>query len=274
MKNFWKLEGAGNDFVFFESKPPARATAFVRELCDRRLGIGADGAVFLWSQKGRWQWSFRNPDGSEAEVCGNAARCVALWLFKRKPKAKQVEWRGLVGDFKGETKGRGYRVRWPLPPAAFRDLNPEFLEELTSGLNDRGLSGVYSVNVGNPHLVLLNHGEWNRQDRAASSAHLRSHPDLGPAGSNVTWVSKKGDDAKPIYEVVTFERGVEAETLACGSGALAAFQALRRYAEENGLAPPRRLDLRFPGGTLQVEESPEGLWLAGPAREVFRGELP
>lgn len=118
--------------------------------------------------------------------------------------------------------------------------------------------------------MLLNHEYWAPELRLANGPRLRSHSSLGKEGANVTWISLKNLSA------CTFERGVEAETQACGSGALAAFLALERYHQEKDPqnTPPPHLDFTFPGGVLGVERDPvhkETLWLIGKTRLVFEG---
>ena len=139
--------------------------------------------------------------------------------------------------------------------------------EFLLGFNDRGFAGAYLFDVGVPHLVLINFEVWNEQDRAANGSMLRAHESLGSEGANVTWLSRK------TFETVTFERGVEKETLACGSGAMAAFLAMEVMEKEQGDTPAKKYSLRFPGGTLTVFREASKLWLSGPVRVVFKGEL-
>lgn len=277
---FWKVEAAGNDFVFVAENPTARRSRlanFVRELCSRRFGVGADGAVFAWKEHSGWCWRFFNPDGSEAEICGNAARGMALWLHRTgRVRTKTLRWSSPIGEIRGVIESKSStRVQWPIPEAGARPLPEELLEELTMGFNDRGFAGALWISVGNPHLVLLNHDAWNEQDRRANSGKLRSHPTLGPSGANVTWLNlnpKAIGLPKDTISAVTFERGVEAETLACGSGGVAAFLAFEIYERENKRVPPTSQRIAFPGGVLKIERRKDGLWLSGPAKIVFEGK--
>jgi len=276
---FWKVEATGNDFVFINENPSIfakRVPQIVSELCSRRWGIGADGLVFAWKDRSGWHWRFFNPDGGEAEICGNAARGMAVWLHSTgRVKARKFGWSSPIGELHGAVlKKSTARVQWPIPEAGVRALPEDLIEELTLGFNDRGFAGALWISVGNPHLVLLNHDVWNEQDRLANSAKLRSHPALGPAGANVTWVNLKPGAGWPTGGVsaVTFERGVEAETLACGSGAVAAFLAMEAYDLENKRKPNPQRTIAFPGGLLQIERRKDGLWLSGAARVVFEGK--
>ena len=268
---FFKYQAAGNDFALFESV--ARPTpAQVRVLCARHFGIGADGIIVMHPESGarsavRWSWSYFNNDGSLAEICGNACRCVTHWLSVHKKAKGLIRFRAKPGIVQGRALRGAFEVTWPTGPLRTQAIPEDLYEELIMAFNDRGLAGAFWVNVGNPHLVLLNHGKWNEQDRAASSPKLRSHPALGIEGANISWLNLED------LRVVTFERGVEAETLACGSGALACFIALREHARSQQKSVPRTVNLGFPGGRLGVTLKGDELWLKGEAHLVYRGEI-
>ncbi len=269
---FWKLEGAGNDFIFFdfdpESKPELRSK--IPSLCLRHFGIGADGVVFVFQKQGHWTWRFFNQDASETDFCGNAARCVGRFLKLVKGVTDNpVSFLSPLGRFDlNSPKGDGGPLALTWPQQFKERTVSEDLLIMMSGLNDHGLSYVKLFEVGVPHLVLVNHESWFSEHRVGSSRILRKHQDLGPEGANITWVSGR------TLEVVTYERGVEAETMACGSGALAAFLTLeaKRLAENE--PAPKSLDLKFPGGLLSVERvGSDQLALIGPAELVFSGEV-
>ncbi len=272
MKKFVKLQASGNDFILFEVpesfKVNSKTKTLVSGLCDRHFGIGADGVIFLWKKNKGVFWRFFNSDGSETKVCGNATRCVCRYLLSEK-KAKTVEWDGLLGKFLGKKISQQlYSTSWTR--LEFDQVNlgvPDDLMELLTGFNDHGLAGAYFVNVGVPHLVLLNHEVWNPEQRFSHNALLRSFPSLGVEGANVTWVSLKTKGC------VTFERGVESETLACGSGALAAYYSVKEYRKSNNqMNADSDESFLFPGGLLTVEKDKNGsIWLKGQAMEVFRG---
>lgn len=275
ISEFWKVEAAGNDFVLYFREPPRSKSQLRRDVvgaCERHFGIGADGAIFVYLKQKKWKWSFFNSDGSQVDLCGNAARAVAAWIHNvgkklaKVPKGADIIWHGRLGEFRGRAgrKRDLWEVTWPLKRCEELPV-PEALADRAWALNENGLAGLYLFDVGVPHLVLLGFEDWNEDDRLAASVVFRSHPSLGAAGANVTWVQLH--DSK----TVTYERGVERETLACGSGALAAFLGLRAYARKKG---PLLLkaDLHFPGGTLQLRDEKGKFWLGGSARIVFRGE--
>ncbi|HVJ64741.1 MAG TPA: diaminopimelate epimerase [Bdellovibrionota bacterium] len=264
---FWKYQSEGNDFVMVHDVPRSKLqnAQIVRRLCDRVLGIGADGAIFLEKNKKGWQWNFFNEDGSTPKMCGNGAKCTAAWLRRHGDKrAKSWSWQTKLGTARGEA-GRGdlMWVRWPMPSSApDRSIVVE-LGEILEGLNERGLAYLAFIDTGIPHLVLVNHESWTDTDRSTVNEQLRHHRAFGKAGTNVTWHSL-GTGAS-----VTFERGVEGETLACGTGAIAIHRAL----EDMGRGK-KESQLQFPGGKLFVKRDAAGeLWLGGAPAEVFSGEL-
>jgi diaminopimelate epimerase len=268
---FCKLNGAGNDFVLFDKDPSKNSNqelqALVQRVCRLHFGVGADGAVFTWVQGGERHWRYFNSDGSETGVCGNAARCLAYWLSQGPEKNKtEWSWKGLQGTFRARKTAKGpIEVNWPLESKPLLKV-PDPVMDAMIAFNDHGLAGVHWIKAGVPHLVLTNHEVWNDQERLASNSSFRFHPTLGKEGANITWLSLK------TFDTVTYERGVEAETLACGSGALAAylaFEALRKDAGET----PSEATFKFPGGSLSVRREGKDLWLSGPTELVFKGEL-
>ena len=281
MTPFWKFEAAGNDFVVFNTseRPSAPNPETIQKICDRHLGIGADGVIYLWSEASskslKWQWAFYNSDGSSADVCGNALRAVACWFEESKlslSEKAEWTWLGATGPIRARRRslptGKAFSVHWAFYGEGLIGEPSESLMETLCGFNDFGLAGAYQVDAGVPHLVLLNHEIWPTELRLSNNSLLRSFPSLGAAGANVTWLSLKDKS------VVTFERGVEAETQACGSGALAAFLAFGKYksdADESFVQSEQVF--HFPGGDLQVHrESASELWLTGSARLVFTGQ--
>jgi diaminopimelate epimerase len=259
---FLKVDGAGNDFVLLDARrgvPPRLSRAAVRELLDRHRGIGGDGLLVVENgpTPGDLRVRFRNPDGGPASFCGNGARCVALVLL-RESRAAGVTFR--LGRVRVEARrARGGRVSVlvpeprPLPvPAGRPPAGPDVRDAWYH-------SGV-------PHWIVPV-PSVDAVDLAALARPLRAWKALGPGGTNVDVVEIRGR----VLRVRTWERGVEGETLACGSGLVASgyWASSRR-----GLGLP--LDLRTAGGDrLRLEADPagRGLWLEGPARVVFRGTL-
>lgn len=265
---FTKCEGAGNDFLVFEGSPSSHGLGsenklrrFARESCDRHFGVGADGCVFLWARKRgprqtdqAWIWEFRNADGSRAEICGNAARALTLWFARRFKKERDFAWQAQAGLIRAHLDSKkNCWVQWPGEASLKR----------AKGMPKPKSFRLSLAQAGVPHVVCSSEGTWSPLARAEWAAQLRHHRALGRAGANVTFVSRRS------RQTVTFERGVEGETLACGSGAVAAF-----LAEEGFSKKFLEARYRFPGGELHVKRDAAGsLWLTGPAKIVFYGSI-
>jgi diaminopimelate epimerase len=209
----YKVEGAGNDFVLGVGGWAERLrdhTTLVERLCDRRRGIGADGVLALFAGGGdRLQLLYRNRDGSRAAFCANATRCaarVAVAALGAPPRLRvATDWCELVAVVDGDSVA----LELPPPPAAPRQLSLRALGQTWQ---------ARLLEVGVPHLVVSS-PELATLDVEGVGRALRDHPELAPAGANVSFVAATGEDR---LEVRSFERGVEAETLCCGSGVVAA----------------------------------------------------
>jgi diaminopimelate epimerase len=263
--NYAKLHGAGNDFLLFDgrSDPSLAATlpAFVSRLCHRRLGLGADGVLLLQPEGEREaRVAYWNADGSEAAFCANATRCAARFA------AERWSWREMVlttdyAAIPATVEGEQVTLRLPAPTA----LRP-WLELPVPGST---VAGRYLV-VGVPQLVVRVAWPdfWQRSLEPVAPG-LRSHPQLGVGGANVNFVQVgEGELA-----VRSWERGVEGETLSCGSGDVAA--ALVAVAEGWVAAP---VAVRTASRRVLVVE-PEGsapacpVRLTGPAEWVGEGTV-
>ena len=264
---FWKLEGAGNDFIGLDGRKGGLGLnrGKIARLCDRRRGVGADGVLVVEKPKGRiadYRMRYYNADGGEASMCGNGARCFALLaraVTARTGKSLRVETRaGLVVL---QICGKDVRVSMTEPG----------LPRLRRTVVAAGRKVMLDcINTGVPHAV-----EFVRSlasvDIARVGRAIRSHSAFAPAGTNVNFV-QIGQGGR--IEVRTYERGVEGETLACGTGVVASsiLASLRR-----GIRPPIRVRTRG-GDLLTVNFEFEAgrakkVTLQGPARIVYTGEL-
>lgn len=258
---FVKYQGAGNDFVFFDSSDWSSSHLGqddIRHICDRRFGIGADGLIVLQDEPGfDFRMRYFNSDGREGSFCGNGGRCAIhrafdLGLF-------ETETRFLASD--GVHRGRLSGGLVELEMQAGSDPIPiDFLSEVHCE--------AWFVDTGSPHLVLLGapfeESEWLEKMRA-----LRSHPRFAPGGVNANQVTPNADGS---WSMRTFERGVEDETLACGTGAVAVGRVLHRSSKLQNLEPI----LHAKGGALRVRLKPResgfgNCVLIGPATRVFEG---
>lgn len=261
--SFSKMHGAGNDFVVTAAVLP-RDRAFVRHLCDRRRGIGADGLILLSpaSLGTDLAVTFFNCDGSPAEMCGNGLRCAALYAHLRMHAAREQRIATEAGILAAIVMPELDRVRIQIPVLA-----------PPRSVTVAGHSGWF-VNTGVPHLVIPCLGQLADLDLAQVAPPLRHHPSFAPAGCNVSFIVPGNCPEDPVA-IRTFERGVEAETLACGTGIAAAALAL---AVAGQVLPPITfvtttgdlLDVDFPTATTMI---PGYVSLTGPATEVFAGTL-
>lgn len=264
-REFWKMSGSGNDFVFVDARAeppgPLALPALVKAVCARGTGVGADGIVFLErSAVADVRLVYLNADGSRADLCGNASLCTARL-------ARDL---GIVGDaeFAIETDAGVLGAR-------FRDSQPEIdLKPVSEVRSDAGLplepgeERMGFVLAGVPHFVVLV-DDVDRVDVVGRGGPLRSHASLR-AGANVNFVQPVREG---VFRYRTYERGVEAKTLACGTGAVAAAVLLTAWGLASG---PVRLQTRS-GRELAVRLSgPRGApqpTLSGEARLVFVGHF-
>ncbi|HLB54675.1 MAG TPA: diaminopimelate epimerase [Gemmatimonadales bacterium] len=271
---FYKMTGSGNDFVFLADRN-ARVEEWpaerIRELCDRRTGVGGDGLVILSSEGERGaRMVYFNADGSRAGMCGNAALCSTR-LAARLGFAPET---GMLlhtdsGTLKTRCVGPGWAAELLLP-----DFCLPTPVELPLATGERWME---LGTVGVPHLIVLV-DDVAGLDVAGRGRALRNDPAFAPAGLNVNFVGPTSPGSDPAWLVRTYERGVEAETLACGTGTVATAFALAR----RGLD---RLPLRvrsWGGNVFSVAgrlEPGDGAgwarepWLCGEGRLVFAGEL-
>ncbi len=263
---FTKMNGAGNDFVLVdnrERKVSLDAGQIVR-LCDRHRGIGADG-LMLWvpcaSGKADWAWQFYNSDGSPGDMCGNGARCFARFVRKQTGNLRDFTFETGAGVIAAQFRGDLVTVNLTAP-------NGLRLHEQVALRS--GPAIIHSVNTGVPHAVLF----VPDADKAMVTdwgAEIRRHAHFGPRGTNVNFAQVLGPSH---MRVRTFERGVEGETLACGTGVTATALISARV---HGFTSP--VKVRVQGGDqLEVDFLDNGkefseVKLTGPADFAFEGRI-
>lgn len=262
----YKMTGSGNDFVVLDGRytqaerwPATRVTA----LCDRRNGVGADGLVILTPDaSGRVRMAFWNSDGSRAAMCGNAALCSArLAVYLEMTPAGELCLLTDAGVLRARADGAADSAEIGLPDTGL----PVAVEGLTAGAGERWLE---LGTVGVPHLI-VRVDDVERVDLPGRGRALRFDPLLGPPGGNVNFISPSAG-GEP-WLIRTYERGVEGETLACGTGTVAAGIALAARGEA---ALPLRFRSRG-GPELVVRATLNGsrasdVWLGGQGRLLFR----
>ncbi len=263
---FWKMNGSGNDFILIDnrdgkvaSEDMGRVAALV---CRRRESVGADGMIFVHdSSTHDFSWRFFNADGSEAEMCGNGGRCAARYAHLNNIAGSELTFETMAGPVSAEVRGRVVKVRMS-PPSAI-----DFDVDLPPG---EGWRSADFINTGVPHVVLLV-DDLEHCPVVELGRMVRNHPLFAPEGTNADFVQVTGPDSLAIR---TYERGVEDETLACGTGSVAAALV---SAERSLVTSPIRVSTRG-GEELIVHFEKQGqvyseVWLEGTTSIIYRGRL-
>lgn len=263
---FTKMNAAGNDFALLDDREERLdlSREQVARLCDRQRGVGADGLMLLVpcrSDRADWAWRFYNSDGSDAEMCGNGARCFARFLQRAVGAQSGVTFETVAGVIRAQFDGDRVTVNLT-PPQGLR-MN----EAVT--LSD-GEATVHSLNTGVPHAVVFV-PDADRAMVRETGRELRFHEHFAPRGTNVNFVQVLEPGR---IRVRTYERGVENETLACGTGVSAAAMIASRV---HGFASPVRVQVQG-GDMLEVSFTATGetfsdVKLTGPADFVFTGKI-
>lgn len=263
---FTKMNGAGNDFVLIDNRQGSirlNPEQIVR-ICHRQRGVGADGVMLLVpprTGKADWAWDFYNNDGSTAEMCGNGARCFARFVQREAGTNGRFTFETGAGIISASFDGERVKINLTEP----KDLRLNQEVQLASGR-----ATIHSLNTGVPHAVLF----VPDADQAMVQnlgAEIRYHEHFKPRGTNVNFVQLLGQQS---IRVRTYERGVEGETLACGTGVTASALIAARL---HGFGSP--VKVRVQGGDLlEVSFRTEGdafndVHLTGPADFVFDGQI-
>ena len=264
--SFTKMNGAGNDFILIDNRSLGLTlnSQQVAALCDRHAGIGADGLMLLeesQTSKADWSWKFYNSDGSDAEMCGNGARCFAAFVKQLTHASDGLSFDTMAGVISASFDQSNVTVNLtePGPMDLDRSIDIKGSEML-----------VHSVNTGVPHAVVFveDADQCMVNDLGAG---VRYHEHFAPKGTNVNFVQilKPGR-----IRVRTYERGVEGETLACGTGVTAASLVAAKIYQ---FTTPVEVQVKS-GDRLQVSFDQENgtfsnVRLSGPADFVFTGEI-
>jgi len=264
--DFTKMNGAGNDFVLIDNRSQSLKLTRpqIVHLCDRHRGVGADGVILLIpcaSRKADWAWEFYNNDGSAGEMCGNGARCFARFVQKRTGNSRDFSFETEAGIIRAHFQGEIVTVSLTTP-AGLR-LNEQV------PLAD-GVQTIHSLNTGVPHAVLFV-PDADKAMVQQLGPEIRRHSHFGPKGTNVNFVQILGPGH---VRVRTFERGVEGETLACGTGVTASALIASRVRQ---FGSPVKVQVQG-GDQLEVSFQEnnggfENVQLTGPAEFVFEGRI-
>ena len=265
MLRFTKMDGAGNDFILIDNRAGDvdLNRSQIARLCDRHRGIGADGILLLENPSDHADFRMRyfNADGGEAEMCGNGARCFARFANKMAGAEGKISFETPAGIISAELAGDLVTLRMTEPT----DLRPNI--SLQIGAEKRM---VHFINSGVPHAVVPV-AQVGDVDVLREGSAIRHHEMFSPKGANVNFIEKHGPDKIAIR---TYERGVEDETLACGTGVVAS--ALVFAITENANGPITVItrggdELRV--GFERIDKAFRNVTLTGPAEFVFDGTI-
>lgn len=271
MIEFTKMTAAGNDFIVLDNRKGLFTvdglSALARRFCPRRTGVGADGILALEEADGaglHFRMRYHNADGSIGTMCGNGARCLARYAFDLGIRHRPLRFTTDAGVYEADVPDDGsapVRLLLP-PPRAYRPLEPGLHESLPGG-------GHY-IWTGTEHVVVFV-PSVEEAPVGRDGPRLRLAGAVTESGANVDFVEVAGPGE---IRVRTWEKGVEGETLACGTGATAS----AIVACMTGRVPVGRVAVTMPGGALAVgiqgdPAAPDRLYLEGPADTVYRGIL-
>ena len=256
---FYKYEGAGNDFVMIDNRELriSPGQLLVKRLCDRHFGIGADGLILLErDEKSDFSMRYYNADGNEGTMCGNGGRCITLFANQLGLIQNEARFSAIDGGHQSIILNLG-------------DGTPIIRLKMNDVENIIEKQGQWMIDTGSPHLVIPVENP-DDVDVYNEGRKIRYSPLFAGEGINVNFV--KIADGK--VWIRTYERGVENETLACGTGAVAAAVAASGGNPE--LSSPVHIEAR--GGSLKVHLKKQSqkytdIWLEGPAKYVFKGEI-
>jgi diaminopimelate epimerase len=210
---FYKMSGSGNDFILIDNRngilSGIQLNQFARKICRRNVSVGADGLILIEpSEKATFKWQFFNSDGSEANMCGNGGRCVSRLAHLLGIAPKKLSFETRAGIIHAEVEGRKVKIELTPPSDIKLDIALPLEGETVF---------LHSINTGVPHAALFRES-LEEVDVKGTGRKIRFHPRFQPGGTNVNWLKVLKSD---LLEVRTYERGVEDETLACGTGIVA-----------------------------------------------------
>jgi len=255
---FWKYQGAGNDFIFldnFTGKYDELTILQIAKLCDRRFGIGGDGLIKINTDKNAdFEIDYYNADGTKS-FCGNGARCSVRFVNENILKRNLYTFNAIDGIHDAQLEGENISLE-------MKDVSQVEI----------GDNGTFVLQTGSPHFIKFNK-DIDNADLVAYGKSIRYNELYREKGVNVNLVEELGEN---IIGIRTYERGVEDETLSCGTGITAAAIA---YAVKNEIFGDNHIFIKAKGGDLEVKfftkdtKSFNKIRLIGPAEYVFKGEM-
>lgn len=250
---FYKYQGTGNDFIFIDNRQlgfDKNNTQLVAKLCDRKFGIGADGLILLeYHPTADFKMVYYNADGNLSSMCGNGGRCIVHFAKFLGIITSEANFEAVDGMHTASIDGDQVKLK-------MNDVSDISIAE-----------DFVFLNTGSPHHVTLV-SQLEQMDVYSEGKKIRNHQ-YGKAGANVNFVAQ---DTNDTFSVRTYERGVEDETLSCGTGVTAVAIAMHAI----GKAASETIGLKTPGGHLKVSFTQEhstymNVYLMGPVKQVFKG---
>lgn len=256
--NFFKYQGAGNDFILIDHTNEQLKdidNQLVEQLCHRRFGIGADGLMFITKHEDYdFEMHYFNADGKPGSMCGNGGRCIVAFAKQLGIIDRETNFLAVDGPHYARISENGEWI----------DLQMIDVDTITKD------NEAYVLNTGSPHYVALR-SDLKDFDVFSEGKNIRYNSAYAEKGINVNFVEDKGDH----LFVRTYERGVEDETYACGTGVTAVAMAMAKHKNQTGHI---KTDIKVLGGDIKIEFDYDGkvftnVFLCGPAKLVFEGEV-
>ena len=254
---FEKFHGAGNDFIIIDEMDVQHewSKALIEKLCARQTGIGADGFILIQPHRNAdFKMVYFNSDGNESTMCGNGGRCAAVWFYLNKKNNKALTFEAVDGEHLAEI---------------FSESSAKISMNVKSDI--RFVDDGIFIDTGSPHLV-KEVQNLNVLNVKLEGSKIRNSDAYKTEGININFVSLINDG----LQMRTYERGVEAETLSCGTGtvAVAMAHAIGKHFTDGNYSIP----IQAPGGNLKVhfhlhKKQFDNVWLEGPVVKVFKGEF-
>jgi diaminopimelate epimerase len=263
---FTKMSGSGNDFILIDNRkgivPPDNMPQFARQICRRKLSAGADGLILVEpSDRVDFKWRFFNSDGSLAEMCGNGARCAARFALVNGIAEAAAAFETKAGIIHARVQDDQVKIKMTAPC----DLVPEAALSTSAGT-----VSYTGINTGVPHAV-IEVEDIESVDVVAMGREIRRHQQFQPAGTNVNFLMPHPEG---VARVRTYERGVEDETLACGTGVVAAALTLAiRYQATSPVTLASRGGSRLKVYFSRNAGHYQDIYLEGDARMIYQGQM-
>ena len=263
---FYKMSGSGNDFIIVDNRDrivdETDLLNFIVKVCRRKMSVGADGFILVENTEGAdFKWRFFNSDGSVAEMCGNGARCVARFAYLNGIAGSEMSFETGAGIVEAQVAGESVKIKMTDPS----DLKTDYTLEL----KDRSIS-VSSINTGVPHVVMVT-DTLDDVEVVKMGREIRFHDMFAPAGTNVNFICPIKDDT---IGVRTYERGVEDETLACGTGSVAgALIMARKMKIDAPINVLTRSGVNLKIYYKEKDATYQDIYLEGDARVIYRAKL-